>query len=887
MRASARSCSRGADEVARRPDASCNGLPIATSLWNPSPTPFDGEERVQAGPGAAFAGVLALMAATSAAARLPADKVPVELQRAPGLGHSVAATAEDLRPYAAGTSAPPIEALTAPEALSTPGPVGQQPPEGGTGNDDAGGQLIGAVLRGLGKAGRHVDDQEKLYALLVALGAGIVGLVVFFRARRDPAARIRAPTPPSAEDAQRTGSSPPEERGAPCPGAEERIATSDPVPPEITIPPPPPDRVETESGREGSWVPSGQSQTIAGIEIGGMVYVGRELMAQRTNEPEPCLIDPSLPVATLLSDIEGKGLPYWPSYSRISLASRRAFLEWLSSGRSDPRYGIGYVFLYLYGIERRLFLERPGPEERSLLVAEVDRLRSVYRHHGSFSWHAWQLMEAAQLLDVEKLNPEPTFEATGWGPPLSVKLGIGRLLAAGQPLTGDWLLSLWMSHHETRLRTPARRAFPELRQLFALRLSQRYPDGLRLPAPKQALRYAYRAASGTFEREFRQELEGCPDIDSTAEPLWIAALVAEQCTDELDAFSRYLGRHPDGRGTIEAHALLPPDLAALVPNDRLASLEAWITVQIDEADGQVMLEDLLARLRGAPPTRVSRQTLTEAADILERMGVGLAPEPRFALRVPRLNDPVVLFHLPADEAPLSLESPDYAAALLSVTLGAFVASADGTVSEIEQHRLQSHVEKLHGLDSSLKARLRANIAWLASCPPQLGELRSALGQVPDEAKHALVQLSIAVAGADGTIQASEIRAIEKLYAELGLPADGIQTDIHALEPPAPSGPVAITAPAAVTPGVRDSAAGRQALSCLAPRDLSRSRSRCAHHERDRDRVARAPRSIRRGRCRARHADKRALVRAACVARGPRCSLHRIRRGAERATVLEL
>ncbi|MEQ8396172.1 tellurite resistance TerB C-terminal domain-containing protein, partial [Thalassobaculum sp.] len=53
----------------------------------------------------------------------------------------------------------------------------------------------------------------------------------------------------------------------------------------------------------------------------------------------------------------------------------------------------------------------------------------------------------------------------------------------------------------------------------------------------------------------------------------------------------------------------------------------------------------------------------------------------------------------------------------------------------------------------------------------------------------LARLALAIAGSDGHIDPAEIKAIQKLYATLGLDADGIYSDLHALA--ASSGPVVV------------------------------------------------------------------------------------------------
>ena len=125
------------------------------------------------------------------------------------------------------------------------------------------------------------------------------------------------------------------------------------------------------------WVAPGDTVTVAGRQIGGMIYLG-----STRDDWQPCgdpLIDPGLPVARVGSDVAGESMPYWPSYSDIEPRARAAYLDWLASGRSDERYSVGYVFLYFYGLERRFFVDSPAEEEQRVLIDEVERLLSNLR----------------------------------------------------------------------------------------------------------------------------------------------------------------------------------------------------------------------------------------------------------------------------------------------------------------------------------------------------------------------------------------------------------------------------------------------------------------------------------------------------------------------------
>ena len=105
-----------------------------------------------------------------------------------------------------------------------------------------------------------------------------------------------------------------------------------------------------------TWIPPGSSVTIGPWTVPGMVYVGSGLRAP-TGQVEPALIDPSLPVDIRRPDWDGRGLDYWPSYDTVPPASRAAYLAWHADGRRHPTVPLGYVFLYFYGLERRVLVD--------------------------------------------------------------------------------------------------------------------------------------------------------------------------------------------------------------------------------------------------------------------------------------------------------------------------------------------------------------------------------------------------------------------------------------------------------------------------------------------------------------------------------------------------
>lgn len=145
------------------------------------------------------------------------------------------------------------------------------------------------------------------------------------------------------------------------------------------------------------WLSADETIEVAGEKIsGGLIYVGEDRNS-RYGSSEPSLINPKLKVARGIVDIAERLTSYWPSYDNITPEARRAYLQWLSSGRKAPHANIGYVFLFFYGLERRAFVDaktnQAAAAEIPSIIAEVERLLSIYDENHSFNTYASRFVD--------------------------------------------------------------------------------------------------------------------------------------------------------------------------------------------------------------------------------------------------------------------------------------------------------------------------------------------------------------------------------------------------------------------------------------------------------------------------------------------------------------
>ncbi len=206
---------------------------------------------------------------------------------------------------------------------------------------------------------------------------------------------------------------------------------------------------------KGTWHSPGTQVTIGTAAIsGGMVYVGKSTGGY--GQPDGCFIDTKLPIGS--AGAAGP-LGYWPSYKDISPDCRKRYLDWLASGKQAADIDIGYVFLYFYGLERRLLVDTPPPDEIQSLVQELERLRSLYGSNSSFERYSHSLIEAVELLyDVGSPNGSlfiPNLALPCGDMPLSLKTAIAREVIAGRPLNFELaaaalfgLREFWSNHRQ-------------------------------------------------------------------------------------------------------------------------------------------------------------------------------------------------------------------------------------------------------------------------------------------------------------------------------------------------------------------------------------------------------------------------------------------------------
>lgn len=134
------------------------------------------------------------------------------------------------------------------------------------------------------------------------------------------------------------------------------------------------------------WYPE-NGPKVAGLALHGMIYAGANTQAGMLDRPGVPVVSLVSPTYAVRLPAPGERVPILQhdvTYASMSNTQRGKFLQFLASDMtSADTDDIGYAFLYLYGLERRLVIDveagRVSSDERQRICREVLRLDREFR----------------------------------------------------------------------------------------------------------------------------------------------------------------------------------------------------------------------------------------------------------------------------------------------------------------------------------------------------------------------------------------------------------------------------------------------------------------------------------------------------------------------------
>jgi tellurite resistance protein len=468
----------------------------------------------------------------------------------------------------------------------------------------------------------------------------------------------------------------------------------------------------------------------------------------------------------------------WISYAALTPAQRRAFIEWLASDRTAQGVHVGYLNLYLYGLERRVLLDGSHGEladdDYESIALELRRMLKL-SSDWSFQTHVENLIESVTVLRVAptRLYQEtPRVRATrGYQVPFTVRVAFGQAAVDNAPVPAEWAFA-WASLDSAITRKPPLARIPEPFRLLFLKLYRaRLRDGMRVAPNRTRLKFPDTAFPALRELDVPESVGVIPDLSAVTAPRGRLQQLVNECVEALAPYGRYIVRTPGAEGTLDAALMLTPDLW---PEALRRQLDATVTLTREHIE-VMRFSDLLASFKA--PAGLGREKIVSFVSVLGQAGVGVEPDIRTGARTPRPDDCVALF---AIDPAMRIVDEDcaYLTAALMIDVAATLAMADGEATHPELTLMHHHIEHAMRLSEAQQERLKARVAVQLTAPQSLASLKKRLDPLSTEERHVLASFLVQTANADGVVTPEEVRLLEKIYRMLELDTQQLYSDLH-------------------------------------------------------------------------------------------------------------
>ena len=542
----------------------------------------------------------------------------------------------------------------------------------------------------------------------------------------------------------------------------------------------------------GRWFgPNDVLQILDYTILNPLVFAGRRFTAQpqpkntvlangfevvaRISPPddEPSLINPDLSV----KPVKTRPSPLYrdPDYRWMSPGQRHTYLRWLADGRRS-RVEEGYLFLFFYGIERRLVgpgSERVDRRERVHLLSEVEELLKRYPSFASFRQYATRLVMANWQVAPEFIKPGYLKQLPFADSSVHEYEWLMACLAANTENFGEIEATVLLTASRSALaaRTVVKRCWPEIEQLFRSKFKSTFQNGIMLrPTDDHIVFYITTRNESIRKHLYLGTLTAHKAADAGSILNTIQDL-AQRCVASMDEYSRKLGPKPTNADRIRAQTALPAEIRPAVP------VESALTNELRSAgNGAISSFPLgkLLSLAGFGDLPASKSVIVDLWCSLDSAGFIMEPDPRFGAPTPKSGDLVCV--APATGLSDQLPSRDYLAAVPLATLAASVARADGRHSSDETSVFVRHVSNTLTLSVIEKERLNVHIAWTEIAKPRVN--KSTIDRIPPDLREAVADLLVSIAIAGGGVVPAEMTELLRIFKMLGIPEARLYTSLH-------------------------------------------------------------------------------------------------------------
>ena len=252
-------------------------------------------------------------------------------------------------------------------------------------------------------------------------------------------------------------------------------------------------RIRSAKPVDARWVMPGEKIVFGSYKItAGFFYFGTNMPSESDYSRNfASLVNPNISIPKKKKlDPKHNMIPNIVDYAELTGIQRRRYVLWHSDGRVGQNIEDWFAMLFLYGLERRVFIDRPRGvvkrDELILIREEVRRLLALYGDKSSLIRRAYSEFLACIELECadQKLYdyPVPYFKHKNYknNDVFTAYINTALIQCADErvPLPADLAYHWYIHISEPRKSDIAVKCEEEFRKLFMIRYTETYGRGI-------------------------------------------------------------------------------------------------------------------------------------------------------------------------------------------------------------------------------------------------------------------------------------------------------------------------------------------------------------------------------------------------------------------------
>lgn len=456
-----------------------------------------------------------------------------------------------------------------------------------------------------------------------------------------------------------------------------------------------------------------------------------------------------------------EGLNYWPNYNQISKTQQGYFIKWLANGKPYIEE-LGYAYIYYYGLEYRALVEKQ--DQKEVLFEIIDLVNKFKRLRYGYDLIVYLILSIKNFSqdEIDKIlvflkNNELEYM---YNPAYN---SIIKNLTPSEDYHVKFSPYQFLNNDEYNNLSDRKN---ELLSYYFEKITENLEESELYSVKTQT--YNYYMAMAYYHTSNLVTYNAI--VPSTkVKRLWNQA--RKIIKDEIKQTVKKFDSSSNPLTEIEKLAYLPSKLR----NNINYSSNHFDFGEKTISDIGTIAEKLGFKMQDKTTLRQSSLII----DACEAFGYEIEPNVNVDQKPYKKNLKVMIYK---SQFPIKLSPIDYHMAALFTDIGLKIALEDNELLPIEMSYIENYIKKEFTLSPSERLRLQMRTELIVHTKEinTNDTIKKLIKMLNDSSKETVSKFIISVAKVDGIIKDSELKILQKIFKQLGLSEDYLNSSLSEL-----------------------------------------------------------------------------------------------------------